>query len=662
MSEQWPSERYAEERQMIADTSLKTAQDFLALLRALPNGLPGAFDAVVTWVLEQDGDLSEFERRVASVVDEANLQAYPDSQPLLMTFSCAAALAYAPSLQTWGRVSAFKYNSWQLEHWLGEAMTAYAKVKPHACQKYVELAREAFGALDDFSLKSKSDGINEERSGAWASWCERRDKLDEIWWGLRGWHGFTKYEDVLPLFKVFYELSPDEFIRTLSESSNPYLVDALLFVTGIGAFSSRFSEWKRNIAAAPVAFEGDGKWNGSVLMPLLLVEARNQLLQMPQNFGAPDSSPDEIDGVRQEIASAAEGIAAALAARQDASTILSRWIPWLMRQVLNHTSKDIADVMPSAFVDETLIDAIARSLGDCVLPQKSPADAASWEAWCYRCALSSFAYNSYIPVPAWEDFENEWRLEPEDWADRKGRLLREQASLITTLNKETPGIAANLLAYPIAKSTSPRVAWVSLWNGAITLREIVEFGDSDAASDEYSSRSEAGRLLLLLFRIGLAVFDQGAAQCSCGNSSEAESLVDLYRVLTSAVREMREIDSTLNHDEWLVVAQHLIVRRMIWQLHSGDENESGNFRVFKPDDTPTVADLLAEAKGNAVELIAILQSLLLNCPDVSRLKAELRSASISVPDIVLSIRRLNEVHSRKYPFDKGLLQKLEEFG
>lgn len=658
MNEQWPSERYAEERKMIVNTSVKTEEDFLALLNAFPNGLPRAFDDVVNWIVEQDGDLAELERRIASVVGAANLHAYPDSLPLLMTFASAAALACAPSLHTWGKVNAFKSNSRQLAHWLGEAMAAYAKVNSLAGHNYVALAREAFAGLDNFSLKSKSDRINEERSGAWASWNERRDKLDEIWWGLRGWHGFMNYEAVLPLFQVFYELSPDEFIRTLSESSNPYLVGALLFVAGIGAFSPRFSEWRRMLAAAPVAFEEGGKWNGSVLMPLLLVEARNQLLQVRQNFRTPDPTPDELDWIRQEIADAAEVIAAALASRQDASAIFSRWTPWLMRQVLSHTSKDIADVKSSAFADDALIDAIARNLGNCALPQTSPADATSWESWCYRCTLSSFAYNGHIPAPAWDDFGHEWRLEPEDWAGRKGFLLREHASLITTLNKETPGIAANALAYPVAQSPSPGGAWIGLWNDAITLREIVEFGDSDATSDEYSSRSEAGRLLLLLFRIGLAIFDQGAARCSSCRSPEAESLVDLYKALTSATREMREIDSTLNHDEWLSVAQHLTVRRMIWEQPSADENESGNFQVFKPDDTPTVVNLLTEAKGNVIELVAILQSLLLNVPDVARLKADLNSASISLPDIVRSIRRLNQLHPRKYPIDEDQLQKL----
>lgn len=660
MNEHWPSERQAERREDFVDSSFKNEQDFIALVNAIPNGLPRDFDDVVIWIVEQDGDLSELEQRTAQFADEF-APAIPDSHPLLMTLACGAALARDPSLQTWSKVNVFKYNSWQLAHWLGEAMMAYAEMHCSARNAYAGLAKEAFSALDNFTLESKSARINEERLGAWAYWNERQHKLEEIWWGLRDWSGFINYEEELPLFKVFYKLNPDEFIRTISRSVNPYLISASLFVAGIGAFSPRFSEWKRIMYAAPVAFEGDGKWNGSVLLPLLLVDARNQLLQARQDLRNSDLTPGELDEIKQEITSTAELILTALAARQDAAAIFSRWSPWLMRQILGQTEKEIADVKSAAFADSALIDAIGSKLRDRVLPQSSPNDAPLWEDWCYRCALASFAYNGHIQASAWEAFGDEWRLSPEDWVGDKGQLLRKHANLITTLTKEIPGVAANLLAYPIAQSSSPVEAWNGLWNDANALREIVEFGDSDAIEDEYSSGSEAGRLSLLLFRIGLAIFDQGAARCSDNNSPEARSLAILFKALNLATCEMREIDSTLNRDEWLLVIQHLAVRRMIWENPTGNETESMKFQVFNVDDEPSVSDILYEAKGNVIELVAILQSLLLNSPDVSRLKAELNTASIDLVDIVNSFRSLNQYHPRKYPIDEAQLQKLETY-
>lgn len=659
MTEQWPSEHRNKEREVSVDSSFKTVQDFLNLLNVFPRDQCKAFDNVMRWIVEQDGGLSELEQHTTQLVDEF-APAIPDGHTMLMTLTCAAALTYSPSLQTWSKVKSFKSNSVPIAHDLAEAMTAYVEMNSSARGAYAKLAREVFASLDNFTLESKFSYINQERSGAWAHWNERQGKLEEIWWNLRGWHGFMNYEEELPLFHVLYKLEPDEFIRIISRSGNPYLVRALLFVAGIDGFSPRFSEWKRMITAAPVAFECDGKWNGSVLMPLLLVEARNQLLLIRQDIRNQDPTSKELDEIKQGIISTAELIVTTLATRQDGPAIFSRWTPWLMRQILMQTAKEIADVKSSTFADDTLIDAIGCRLGDSPLPQKSPDDAPLWEAWCYQCALASFAYNGHIQAPAWERFGDEWRLSPEDWTGDKGQILREHASLITTMDKEIPGLAANLLAYPIVQSHSPAEAWISLWDDAITLREIVEFGDSDVLEDEYSSRSEAGRLLLLLFRIGLAIFDQGAARSSDNNSPEARSLASLFKALNLATSEMREIDSTLSHDEWLNVTQHLAVRRLIWEYpSSGNETASMNFQVFKADDTPTIFDILSEAKGNVIELTAILQSLLLNSQDDSRLKAHLNSASIDLSNIVHSIRSLNQCHPRKYPINEAQLQKLE---
>jgi hypothetical protein len=657
MNAQWPSEHYAEKREIVANSSFKTVQNFLDFLNVFHRVQPKDFDSIVSWIVEQDGDLSELEQRTAQFADEF-AQAIPDSHPLLVTLACAAAIAHTPSLQTWRKINALKYNSWQIEHWLAEAMMAYVEVNFVASRAYVNLAKEAFTALDSFTLESKSTRKNEDRFREWCYWNERTDKLEEIWRGLRGGHGFMNYEAELPLFQVFYKLEPDEFVRTISRSTNPYLVSASLFVAGIGSFSPRLSEWMQMVAVAPAAFEEGGRWNGSVLMPLLLVEARNQLLQVRQNLRNPALTPSELDEIKLEITSTAELVVTALAARQDAPVCFSRWSAWLMRQILGQTTEEINDVKSSAFVDEALIDVMGRKLGNSTLPQEAPDDAPVWESWCYRCVLATFAYNGHIQVPDCTSFVDEWNLSPEDWTGVKGQLLRERASLMITLNKEVPGVAANLLAYPITQLISPVETWIDLWNDAVALREIVEFGDADATEDEYSSRSEAGRLLLLLFRIGLAIFDQGAGRTSINKSPEVRPLVSLFNALNSATHNMREIDRTLNRDEWLLAIQHLAVRRMIWEISSGNESTHRSCQVFESEDSPTVFDILAKAKGDVVELVVILQSLLLNNPDASKLKAYLHSASIDLSDIVHSIRILNQYHPRKYPIDEAQLQKL----
>ena len=468
------------------------------------------------------------------------------------------------------------------------------------------------------------------------------------------------YEEEFSLFHVMCKLASDEFIQVIAQSPNPYLVHSVLLVTGVGAFSPRFSEWEKFTTAAPLAFEADGRWNGSVLAPLLLVEAREQLLQSWRNIPHLDASDADVERAKQEIASVAEAVVTILSTRQDALSLFARWSTWLMRQLLNHSAKDINDVRSAAFVDEALVEAIGRKLKNQPVIQVSPSDAPAWEAWCYRCVLASHANSGFIDPPDSTDFLAEWAISPDEWTEEKGQNLREHASLIVTMSAELPGIAAHSLAYSIVQSESPAEAWIGMWNTTHTLREIVEFGDADASDDEYHSRSEAGKLLLLLFRIGLAILDQRVAQCSSSDSLEARSQAKLHEALASAMLEMREIDDTLNRDEWLDVVRHLATRRLIWEEQSPESQRAGRFPVFRLEDTPTFSDYLKAAKSDTIELLAVLQSVLLNNPDIPRLQKGLNTASVNLSDVLGMVRRLNQYDSRRYPIDENQLQRLED--
>ncbi len=557
MTMQWPSEREAANRQSFANASFKTEQDFRLLLDACTEVLPATFDQAVDWVVQQGGEVTELEQRMTAVCIQANLQDFPDSKNLLMTWTCATALAQSPSMQTWEKVKKLKYHSGQLEQWLALAMMVLAERNSDARKAYIDLAKEAFCALDSFKLVSLSNRNNQERTGAWAYWDECGNKLDEIWWGLRIWRDILNYQEEFPLFQVLNKLDSDKFFHVVTQSVNPYLVHSLLLATGVVGFFPIFTEWGKITAAAPSAFEADGTWNGSVLTPLLLVEAHDQLLQIGRNISRFNTLDADVERVKQEIASVVEAVVSILATRQDALPLFARWSTWLMRQLLSHSQKDINDVRSAAFVDEALIEAIGRKIKVQSVIRVSPIDAPAWEAWCYRCVLASHANSGFIDPPDSTDFLAEWSISPDEWAGEKGQRLRERASLIVTMNKEMPGMAASSLAYPIVRSESPTEAWIGMWNATHALREIVEFGDADASDDEYNSRSEAGKLLLLVFRIGLAILDQRVAQCSSSNSPEARSQAKLHEALASAVREMREIDDTLNRDEWLTAVRHL---------------------------------------------------------------------------------------------------------
>lgn len=649
---QWPNEREFVNRQPIDGLSIDLKDEFRQLMEACPSGLTAAFDEAVEWIEQQGDDTSELEQRMNAVSSELELADFPESVNLLMAWTCAEALAKAPSLQTWKSIRKLKSYSWQLEHWLSDTMMIYAEEKASAKEAYIKLAKEVFEALDSFQLTSQFDRHNKEREQFREAWNECSDKLDEIWWGLRG-SECMDYEE-RPLFQVLGALDSVEFMSVVSQSTNPYLVNSAFFA--VDAYDE-FNLWERFSASAPTAFVDDGAWNTSVEMPLLLVMARNQLLQAGRFI--PHVQDAEVEKVKQEIASLTEAVIETLSKRQDALPLFARWSTWLMRQLLMQGIKDANNVRSSTFVDAALIEAIGRKLKGRKVISTSPFNAPAWEAWCYRAVLASHAHSGFIDPPDSKSFMDAWILDPDDWSGERGKQLRDRASLIVTMTKEIPGNAAHYLAYPITMSESPVDAWIELWNVTQPLREIVEFGDADdSESDKYRGSTEAGKLLWLVFCIGLAILDQRVGQCPSGMSPQARDLAKLYEALASAVREMREIDYFLSREQWLQAIQHLAVRRLIWEDRATEMENA----IFHDTDKPTFSDYLIDAKNDAIELLAILQITLNNESNHQLIQEKLNDASIELAEVIATVKQLNTISERKYPIDVAQQRIIDVLG
>jgi hypothetical protein len=515
------------------------------------------------------------------------------------------------------------------------------------------------GVVNSYHLTSLSDRHNKEREQFRDAWNENSEKLEEIWWGLR-WSHSMNYEEESPLFQVLAALNVDEFLATVSQSKNPFLVNSAILAGG--AFG-KFSFWEMLAASAPSAFAAEGTWNTSVMMPLLLVIARDQLLQAGRHINHFDASEAEVEKVKLEISDLTEAVIVILNKRQDALPLFARWSTWLMRQLLMQGIKDANNVHSSAFVDAALIEAVGRKLkARAVNPQPDPpSDAPVWEAWCYQAVLASQAYSGFIPTPDCKSFLDEWAINLDDWVGERGKQLRERANLIVTMTKDIPGDAAHFLAYSVAMSESPVEFWIALWNDTHPLREIVEFGDADTSGDDdYQARGEAGKLLLLVFCIGLAILDQRVNQCASSHFHQEKDLAKLHEALALAVREMREIDDTLNREQWLQALRNLAVRRLIWEHRATKGGKSGQYSVFSPADKPTFSDYLCAAKNDVMELLAVLQMTLLNESNQLIVQEKLQAASIDLLEMVATVKQLNVISPRKYPIDKVQFQQIQE--
>ena len=647
---QWIREQNAElDEYQVYDNNFKTRDDFLNLIVKTDKDQPHLI-ASLAESLTAEGS-PENESLLELVQEQVEL---PLEADMLLTAACAWGLWRSPDIATWLKVKEVAYNSWHVEHWLNEAMSAYAKNNPCARKAYVNLATLLFKALEAGELKSGSKRKYEAFERAWSNWQNAEFPLEEIWRELPG-SEFINYKEEMRIFGFMCEFAPEELRDLIADSNNPLLVDTALLSSGIGAFSPRFAQWATYVKSAPLAFNQDGSWNGSLLLPLLLVHARNELLDPGRRIPRHGADETEVTSLTNQVTKLIRAVVDILTSREEATAMFARWSIWLMRQVLHERESEFSDIRSHDFVDNALLEAIGTSIQQKQLIERAPEDAAPWEAWCHQCVLSYFAHMGFIDPPAFEKFASQWQLTPESWHEQKGRDLRGRANL-HIIRDNIPSLSANLLVYPLASMDGFSASWQQLWDSAYYLREVLEFGSVDAGEKSYSDRADASRLLLLLGCMGLACFEQAAARLDASADHLVEELISLYRSLTSAAMEVLNIDDTINRDKWQSLLQHLALRRVYWDASYTSEHIAA---IFTGQETPSIRDFLDCFQSNPGDLIIFLHACMLNELDASKLREELRGASVDLDVCVDTLKRLNGLRDRRYPMDSRAIKAIE---
>lgn len=647
---QWIRERNAEFETFQSHSDFKTKEDFLEFIAQVGRDSPRLIPSLAEELLALGEPLKiESLQELARQRTELSFDA-----DMLLTAACAWVLGRSPQLAIWMKIRKIARHSWQIEHWLSEAMSAYAQNDSGAKGAYATLAISLFKALESGDLKSESKRRNEEREGAWSYWQCAEYKLEEIWWGLRG-SDLMNYEEEMGIFGLLSEISPPAFQQLIAGSDNPFLVDAALLGAGAGAISPCFVRWEACVRAAPLAFAADGSWQGSVLLPLLLVHARGELLAPGRQVPRCGTDEAEVATLTAQVTELIQAVVDILASREDATAIFVRWGTWLMRQVLLQKGKDFSDIRSDDFVDNALLEAIGKSIHDRSLIPDAPKDAAPWEAWCYCCVRSSFAHGGFINTPSFEEFADQWQLTPENWHEPKGRGLLERAGLHIPRD-DIPGLSANLLAFPLASRGDFASGWQQLWDGAYYLREVLEFGSIDAGTKDYLDRADASRLLLLLSCMGLACFDQAAARLEASQDRLAEEMITLHGGLSTAAMEVLHLDDTLNRDKWQTLLQHIALRRVYWD---GSYITEHRVALFAGQEEPTIRDYLGYFQSDPGDLVAFLHACMLNELDASTLREELRGAAVDLRVCVATLKWLHVLQDRRYPVDDRAIKALE---
>lgn len=646
----WIEEIRNEEINSSASGDFLTAADFNEIIRSFDTSTKEVVQRLSEIIVGGDNSYSYENMCNAAVELDEKIQ----NVDVLISVACALSLAVSPEVRTWKKVRSIAVNSWEVEHWLTEAMLSLAQSEPALQLPYISLAELIFGLLENDDLPSEFDRATRIRDESLAHWRQTEYQLEALWDGISS-SSYLMYESEMRLFDLLYQLDPSSFVELASKSTNPFLIDSALLAAGIGAFSPKFTRWASCVAAAPTAFSEDGTWTKSILLPLLLLHARNHLMEPGNRHPKNDNEPQKLEALNADVRNIAGEVARVISDRVDAKSILHRWGTWLMRQIVR-TQDKYADIRSQSFVDNLLVETLGSHLGNQPLGDDQPTDLAPWEPWCYRCLRSSLAYERLGSPQSFTTFAAEWHVTPENWMQQFGRTLVTRASVFTPPD-DTPGMFAHLLAFPLASCDEFPQAWQAVWRNATYLREVLEFGSPDATSDEYADRASASDLLLLLSRIGLALLDQAASNENRDQRYMKANLSQLHEALASATLDVLTIDNTLNRTKWKSLLQHIGLRRFVWSREYTDESRPD---IFSRASWPDSGYYLQTFSADPTDLLSFLNACLQNGVAPDALRAALDRHAIDLEGCLKTLHRLNELSAYRYPLDRGTVNAVSK--
>lgn len=623
----------------------KQVDDFFSWLMAYPGIVQKCAEkAVLSGYHENADSLRTF------ITDQAKGKISEDD--FFLTLVCASVLSVSPSIETWKVIRKIISSSWAVENWIGHAMLALCKTQVDIAETYTELIKIIFRAVEANTLRPQSKSRENDRNSFIEYWSHQQNKLEEIWWQLRRYDVLSLDESCL--FPVLAQTNPDEFVKLLSGSRDPFVIQSALAVSGAGHFTPRLEFWELLMRSAPSAFSENGTWNGELLLPLLLAHIYARLTNLPgrllQEFKLSE------DDYKAEINLLTAHIGEVINAREDAAGIIVRWGTWLMRNFMLG-EVDIDNLKRPAYLYGTMIDALGQKTTNIPLPDTSPQESAVWESMCYFAVRASFSHEGYHAAPPLDAFKNLWCAGKS--IDNFSALNRAKKKLSLHFRREglpVPGLTSHAFAFMFIMPGQTNHNWLSMWQSSYFMREIAEFGSHDSNSDDYSDRHDAGALMLILCSIGMAAFDKLAFQGGNGNQIASSDAISIFKNLESAIREMLAVDDTINSMLWKNLYLHLCLRRLIWDKKIINQPDRD---LFSPSIQPNISNILQYYKAEPVDLCRFLSSCLSNGISAKTLKDATAAVGIDPQQLIVKLHYLRSISKDKFPISQNTIMEIE---
>ena len=572
---------------------------------------------------------------LARDIDSSALADPSDLSNAILVSACLEAIVGRPSAEVWEYLAGLAWHSALLEHELPPAVIERASQDASFKDAFLGFA----GKVIDKAIASPGRRAFTKEKGLPAqlrtNWLER-PQLSTIWWGHSDRHALSVGRDDNGILRIVAGIDLSAFVQLLTRYDYPEPVLAALMFAG-GRWS--FETWRKLVEIAPPAFESDGRWNGSLILPLLLYFGKEEIrIGLRPDIGQPD-----VDAATAETDEIAAHIAALIVGRTDGASSAQRWCTWLMRSPLMGNDRDPrpypADARSAGYAEAALIDAFGKALSLDAWNPMLPGDAEAWEAWCYLGVLVSVGNLHGGRFPPAHDFLQEWELTPEQWCSTPGKELRAHASLFTTFGKRADSYGNRLLAMPLVSEKEPFLAWQQLWASTAVLREIVEFGSSEPEQNQaWQDRNSAAELVRLSFGIGLMMVDALAGSQEVASAGPRSSMRSLFGALTDLAREMTAID-TFDNGYWTDAWRHLAIRCALWS--------DGKFGRLDPDPEIDFSDYFRPIGQDPEQLLAMLEVATRNEITRPKLVGALTKAEVNLPSLVDLASRILALDSKR---------------
>lgn len=560
---------------------------------------------------------------------------------------------------SWDLVSALRHRGSRLPPAVDQALREALEEEGFR-ERFLALAEELVSAAVASPTRGVLTGERETWSRLIEDW-QREPNLRELWFGLRGMDYARYLGPEVEVLREVARLSPMRFTAMLERFDNPYQVWSALEATG-GAAS--FQAWHALVEVAPLAFRPDGSWNGSVILPLLLVIAA----QAVARGAAPVvrlETPEETRVASVDVTDAAEGVAAVLIARSDGSAAALRWAAWLARGMMSAAMDGPPvpnDARDRAFTPWQMLLALAQRAGANAWTSLSPGDLPDEELWFNLMAkvvslpqepTSATGYAELLDA-----FTVQWPTgdDPEAWHGEAGDRLRATSRVVRTFARQPTTLGVRILAIPLTMAPAPCATWADLWRRCLVLREVTEFAEprlwSSSADDD--TPQSATELTWLVLDLGLCVLEQVADERIAVPYDRGAVSGELVSLLWDGISEMLAIDRFAGGERDRA-RRHLVVRRAFF---AADQDGMNGPQIIPGGARPSLAAMLRSMAAIERPFFSTLTALLDAGLPASTLLPALSDGSIDLASSLDAAERANAADERRPAIAPHALDRL----